>query len=212
MPFFGVFLAVAAANIMTPGMGVVMIVVLSVEHGWRRAVPGCLGIALGIALLFALALSGLGVAVADQPELFFAVKVLGSLYILWLGWRTWTKPPPVMTEDVGSGGAPESAWSIFRKCVIVSVTNPQPLVFALSVLPQFMDPAGSYAWQASVLTAAYSALVFVGMMIYAALSARARAFIRGERGPLWVKRISAGAFFLLGSGMLALSALRFMEA
>ena len=64
---FALFLVTSLANILTPGLGVVMIITLAAEYGWRRTMSGALGTALGIAFLFIAGMSGVGVIVASSP-------------------------------------------------------------------------------------------------------------------------------------------------
>ena len=71
---FALFLVTSLANILTPGLGVVMIITLAAEYGWRRTMSGALGTALGIAFLFIAGMSGVGVIVASSPMLFAAIS------------------------------------------------------------------------------------------------------------------------------------------
>lgn len=77
---FALFLVTSLANILTPGLGVVMIITLAAEYGWRRTMSGALGTALGIAFLFIAGMSG----VASSPMLFAAIKLLGASFLIWL--------------------------------------------------------------------------------------------------------------------------------
>ena len=87
---FALFLVTSLANILTPGLGVVMIITLAAEYGWRRTMSGALGTALGIA-----GMSGVGVIVASSPMLFAAIKLLGACCLIWLS----LKLPCLKTED-----------------------------------------------------------------------------------------------------------------
>ena len=101
---FALFLVTSLANILTPGLGVVMIITLAAEYGWRRTMSGALGTALGIALLFIAGMSGVGVIVASSPVLFAAIKILGAGFLIWLSVKTWRKTPPKIV--IGPSGAP----------------------------------------------------------------------------------------------------------
>lgn len=85
---FALFLVTSLANILTPGLGVVMIITLAAEYGWRRTMSGALGTALGIAFLFIAGMSGVGVIVASSPMLFAAIKLLGECqdFCVWGGY------------------------------------------------------------------------------------------------------------------------------
>ena len=91
---FALFLVTSLANILTPGLGVVMIITLAAEYGWRRTMSGALGTALGIAFLFIAGMSGVSVIVASSPMLFAAIKLLGACFLIWLS----LKLPCLKTE------------------------------------------------------------------------------------------------------------------
>lgn len=204
---FFLFLITSAANIAAPGLGVAVIVMTAAEVGLRRSLPSCLGIALGITVLFAVALSGIGVVVAASPVLFSAIKLAGALFILWLAWHTWRKPAFNFSgfETAGQDAPAKSktdAAAQFVRCALISLTNPQPIIFGVSVLPQFIDPARSYAEQSVIMIALYTLMVFLCMIGYAAAASRARVFLSKGKGPLFLKRASAGVFAVIGVALL----------
>lgn len=215
---FALFLVTSLANIVTPGLGVAIIVIMAAEYGWRRMFWGSLGVALGIKALFTIALSGVGVVIAASPALFAAIKLAGAVFIFYMAWQTWRKPVVdfgrLERSRTNPGGAdcaqaeqakPRTDFDrgLFGKCFIISLTNPQPIVFGVSVLPQFIDPTKPYVEQAALMIAVYTVLVFVVMEIYAMAASRARVFLLKGKGPLIMKRVSAGVFVLIGLAVLA---------
>lgn len=221
---FALFLVTSLANIVTPGLGVAIIVIMAAEYGWRRMFWGSLGVALGITALFTIALSGVGVVIAASPALFAAIKLAGAVFIFYMAWQTWRKPvvdfgrlersrtnpgEAECAKDEQADQAPQAKprtdfdRGLFGKCFIISLTNPQPIVFGVSVLPQFIDPTKPYVEQAALMIAVYTALVFVVMEIYAMAASRARVFLLRGKGPLIMKRVSAGVFVLIGLAVLA---------
>ena len=44
---FALFLLTSLANIITPGLGVTMIVVIAAQFGWRKTIGACFGTAVG---------------------------------------------------------------------------------------------------------------------------------------------------------------------
>lgn len=139
---------------MTPGLGVVMIVMIAAEYGWRRTLPACLGTALGITLLFSVGMSGVGVVVASSPLLFAAIKIAGALFLLWLGVHNWRKPPLQVVENKKSPTQHHDG--LFSKCFLLSVTNPQPIIFCVSIFPQFIDAEIAYVPQVTLMIAVYT--------------------------------------------------------
>ena len=196
-PLFSLFLITSIANIATPGLGAVMAVNLGLSYGWKKAIPGCLGLAAGIVFLFVLALSGIGALLAANPAAFEIIEFIGAAFLLYLGIRSFRKK----NSNAGLIGvqAPhsESACSQFLKCTAISAANPQPMIFGLTVLPQFIDPERSYLLQSMLMIAVYGFIVFVMMMLYARLASHARVFLSGPAGPRIINGVSGTVFVLL---------------
>lgn len=199
---FGLFLATSIANILTPGLGVVMIVTLAVEHGWRRTVGAAAGLALGIGILFVGAVSGLGVIMVASPALFAAVKTAGALFLAYLGLKKLTADAP-RAHAPGLAEQAEASSSLFWKAVVISLTNPQPMIFAVSLLPQFIAPEAPYVPQVALLVTVYVVMVFAAMLVYALLAGRARAFLMRGRGPVLMIRTTGFVFLGLSAWVLA---------
>ena len=98
---------------------------------------------------------------------------------------------------------PENAREgLFSKCFILSVTNPQPMIFCVSLMPQFIDPALPYVPQVAVMIALYALMVFVCMIFYALIADRMRIFLARGSGPKLMNKASAAIFMLLASWVL----------
>jgi threonine/homoserine/homoserine lactone efflux protein len=93
-----------------------------------------LGVALGVAALL------------QQSELAFSLLKLGGAgYLIYLAWRFLQ----ASAFETGQAKATmRSFWMLYRKGIIMNVTNPKVSLFFLAFLPQFLDPAaGSVAGQ-----------------------------------------------------------------
>ena len=204
MSLFTLFLITSLANILSPGMGVIFAIVLSLQQGWHKTAFFALGQAVGIALLFTAAMSGMGVILASSPTLFSAIKLCGAFFILYLGWRSWHKPGMHFGTKSDRQGpesetqAPKDAWNNFSKGVVISLCNPQPIIFGISVLPQFVDPTQSYLAQAVLMIVVYAVLVFINLVMYSILAERARRFFSGPKGAQIINRATACVFFIIG--------------
>ena len=195
---FALYIATSAANILAPGLGVVIVVTMSLQYGLRKAAWASLATALGIALLFMVAVSGIGVIITTSPALFSAIKLAGAFFLLYLGIKKFVMKPKTGAGLVNADQPEnETDRGVFTKCVIIAVANPQPIVFALSVLPQFIDPNRAYIPQVSLMIVSYAVMVFVFLMGYAALAAKARTFLNGPRGIKLVHRASGTVFIAI---------------
>ena len=206
-------LAVLLLNL-TPGPDTAYIVGRSVAQGRLAGIVSALGIGAGCCVHALLAAAGLTALVAASPTAFAVVKYLGAAYLVWLGValvaRTVTRNAPVVAPDVarrvvgtsaGAGrdraGAP---LRLFAQGFMTNILNPKVVMFFLSFLPQFIDPAAPHRVQALLILGA----VFVAMSIVycctvawlaGQLTQRLRASVRIAR---WLERGTGTAFVAIG--------------
>lgn len=83
-----------AVSTVTPGGATTLATASGARFGFARSIPMMLGIAIGLALLAAVAALGLGGLLLALPSLQTAVKALGTAYLLWLAWRIARSGPP----------------------------------------------------------------------------------------------------------------------
>ena len=202
MSLFTLFLVTSLANILSPGIGVIFCISLSLQQGWHRTLFFAIGQGIGIALLFTMALSGMGLILMSSPLLFGMIKVLGAFFVLYLGWKSWRKPAIHFATNADALSCDPSNqggwWSNFSKGIVISLCNPQPIVFGITVLPQFIDPAQPYVAQSVLMISIYAVLVMVNLTLYAVLAEKARRFFAGPRGAQLINRSTAIVFFLIG--------------
>ena len=155
---------------MTPGIGFIMVIGLSLQRGWHGTIWAVVGLAVGIVILQVAGLSGMGLLVANNPTLYAAVKVAGALVLFYLSWHSWKK--------AGHGAIAVNEHTepthdtYFLKSVLISITNPQPLVFTISVFPQFIALDRPYVPQVVIMIAVYAVMVAsyeAGYLVYLVL-------------------------------------------
>lgn len=90
----------AAVATVTPGGATTLATASGVHFGFRRSVPLMVGIALGLAAMAGAAAVGLANLLLAMPSLQFAMKTMGSLYLVWLAWRIGISGPPRPGKDM----------------------------------------------------------------------------------------------------------------
>jgi threonine/homoserine/homoserine lactone efflux protein/catechol 2,3-dioxygenase-like lactoylglutathione lyase family enzyme len=113
----------------TPGPNNILLWASGASFGFRRTVPHVLGTALGIGAMVLLAAIAAGAILAAVPQLATAMKVAGSVYLLWLA------------VQIVRAGALERT-DVARPFGIVSaaafqLVNPKAWVFALGAVTTF---------------------------------------------------------------------------
>jgi threonine/homoserine/homoserine lactone efflux protein len=71
----------------TPGPNNILLWASGAAFGFRRTVPHVIGTALGIGSMAIVVAAGLGVLITTIPEIGLAMKVAGSLYLLYLAYQ-----------------------------------------------------------------------------------------------------------------------------
>ncbi len=74
----------------TPGPNNIMAASSGVNFGFRATIPLMLGVALGVAAMSLLIGFGLGQLFVEMPLIHQALKLVGTVYLLYLAWRIGT--------------------------------------------------------------------------------------------------------------------------
>jgi threonine/homoserine/homoserine lactone efflux protein len=133
----------------TPGPNNVMLTASGANFGYRRSVPHFLGIGIGLVSMILLMAAGLGVLFDSYPVIQLGMKWLGSIYILYLGWKI-AMTAPASKGEQGSG-RPMS----FKQAALFQYLNPKAWMMMVTAVGSFTLPGNLY-WQ-SVL---FIALIF----------------------------------------------------
>jgi threonine/homoserine/homoserine lactone efflux protein len=127
----------------TPGPGIFYVAARTLAGGRAEGVASSFGTGLG-GMVHVLAGSlGVSAIVLASAELFTALKLIGAVYLIWIGLRTFQSARRDVATGLGYGSAaplvgPRHA---FREGVLVEVLNPKTSAFFLAFIPQFVDPA-----------------------------------------------------------------------
>ena len=197
LSLFSMFIVISLANIFAPGAGVVYAITTGIQGGLRGNFWCRVGLAVGILVLMTASVSGLGVIVANSPTIFTVLRFIGIAYLIYLGIKAWRAPA---TSLIADGAIPaHNGRRQFAEAFMLQITNPQPLVFFISLLPQFIDQKLAYIPQVVIMTIVYSFLVFAVMTIYTFAVARARTFFKSPQASLILRRTSAVFFFIIAA-------------
>ena len=137
-----VYVAASLALIVTPGQDMIYVITRSLAQGRLAGLCSALGVCLGILVHTALAALGVGAILQASEGLFFALKIAGACYLVYLGIRLlFTRATPA---ELARGGAPLSPAALVWQGVLSNVTNPKIVLFFFAFLPQFVDPASAH--------------------------------------------------------------------
>jgi threonine/homoserine/homoserine lactone efflux protein len=196
-----VFALASLALAVVPGPAVLYIVAQSIHGGRRAGVVSALGVASGGVVHVLAAVVGLSALLAASAEAFTVVKILGAVYLVWLGIRTFMSAD----DRIGGRSAERTLGRTYRQGVVVNVLNPKTALFFIAFLPQFVDPHSSTRGQLAVLGAIFVVIALTSDLVWALVAGTAGAVLRRSRTFLRVQRYVSGTIFV-GLGALAATA------
>ncbi len=124
-----------------PGPALLYTAAQTIAHGRKAGFMAMLGIHLGCYLHVFAAAFGLSAVFKHVPELYFAVKIAGALYLVWLGIGM-IRSRLAATE--GPVAPPKTVKRALLDSFIVEILNPKVALFFIALLPQFVDPAAAF--------------------------------------------------------------------
>jgi threonine/homoserine/homoserine lactone efflux protein len=151
--------AFAFAGSVSPGPNNAILWASGLRFGYRRTLSHVLGTALGIGGLVVVASVGLGELVKAVPALELALKVGGSVYLLWLAFlvaRSSTASRSSVARPLGVWQAAAFQW-----------VNPKGWIFALTAVGTFLPGGLHRAAGVGLATAVLMGVVVVTASIWA---------------------------------------------
>ncbi|WP_110033788.1 LysE family translocator [Hoeflea marina] len=139
LPDLSTFLAFSAASLVlaiTPGPDMTLFISRSLSDGRIAGFACVLGAMTGIAIHTLLVALGLSALVVASPMGFFALKVAGAAYLLWLAVQALRKGSSLTVAHAAASG--RSLGSNWAQGLGVNLLNPKIILFFMTFLPQFV--------------------------------------------------------------------------
>ena len=140
---------IALGMVLTPGPNMMYLVTRSLTQGRRAGLVSLLGVITALFLYVVAASLGLSALFAAVPELFWTVKTLGALYLVWLAVGTVRGGRSVFDPDADLPH--HSQRRLYSMGVVTCLLNPKMALMYSALLPQFLDPHGSGSTAAQLL-------------------------------------------------------------
>ncbi|WP_290735679.1 MULTISPECIES: LysE family translocator [unclassified Fibrobacter] len=209
--FFIAALVVALA----PGPDNLFVLAQSATHGARAGFSVICGLCTGICVQTVLLIVGVSALIAASPIAFFVLQCCGAAYLLYLAYKSFQVRAGVVKLDAGDAGemraGKEGAGLSFRRLylrgIIMNITNPKAVLFALSFIPPAVDMSRdmSPSLQMVVLGAEFVTATFIVFGSIALLAGAVKKFMlnspKANRNLNW---FSGCVFIALAIALFAL--------
>ena len=199
-------LAFFAASLLlgiAPGPDNIFVLTQSAVYGAGAGMVTTLGLVTGLCVHTTAVALGVAAIFQTSPLAFTILKAVGAAYLLWLAWLSF-RAGAALAVTKGDGAPFPGYVPLYRRGIVMNVTNPKVSLFFLAFLPQFCDPTrGSVAVQVLILGALFMLATIVVFWVVAALGGRLAVwFNSSQRGQIMMQRVAGSIFVAMAAALL----------
>ncbi|GAB0101893.1 LysE family translocator [Nocardia sp. JMUB6875] len=201
-PLLMSFIGLCVLLALTPGPDTFLVLRFSMG-GSRPGIAAAIGSAFGGIVWATVVAAGVAALLEQSATAYRTLKVIGGIYLLYLGIRALIDHRRARMEDAEAEvepgqGKPATVRSAFAAGLLSCVFNPKVGLFYLAVLPQFLN----HVTFANTLTlgAIESTIAAIEMILLAVAAARAVALLKRPKIRSGLEQASAAILAALGIG------------
>ncbi len=197
------FLIAITLLTLTPGLDTALVIRNTSRAGWKDGMASSFGICSGLFVHALFSAVGISVLLLNSAWLFESVKILGAVYLIWLGIssiRSARKANTIRFES--SGNATLDLKRSFREGLLSNVLNPKTAIFYLAFLPQFIDPSYSAIGQSMMLAAMHFIIAMVWQCLVALLVEKAKRVMANPAVNRRIESITGAVLIALGAQLI----------
>ncbi|MEM9234908.1 MAG: LysE family translocator [Pseudomonadota bacterium] len=192
------FTLASIAIIVVPGPVVFLTITRAAARGPRAAIPLALGSVLGDGFAMTASLMGAGALLTASAGAFNILKILGALYLIWLGIDTFRRRPRAASSELSEHG------TSFRSAFLVTALHPGGFVFFIAFVPLFVDQASPILLQLILMQMTFLGIAAVNVIFWALVAGTVRDRLNRPAMAGALKRIAGSV--LIATGVAALFA------
>ena len=190
------FFAASVLLALAPGPDNIFVLTQSALHGQLAGLLVTLGLCTGLIVHTTAVAFGVAVIFQASALAFTALKLCGAGYLLYLAWGAWRA---TATKISANSGVALSLGKLYRRGIIMNVTNPKVSIFFLAFLPQFADPGrGSLTLQMVLLGGVF---ILATILIFGAIALLAGTLgswlTRSDKAQIIMNRVASLVFVAL---------------
>ena len=201
------FAIAALFLIMLPGPDQALITRNALVGGRSGGILTMLGGALGLTVHAGAAAVGLSALLVASAQAFTVVKILGALYLAWLGIHMLRQA----ARALRSSGADEPAVApqrsaYLRQGFLSNALNPKVALFFVTFLPQFLSAdGGSPRAEALVLSAVFAGLYLAWFSLYVACVEQLGRWLRRPKVRVRIEQVTGSVLVTAAARLLTTS-------
>lgn len=166
----------------SPGPGNMFFAANGARFGMRATMPANLGYHLATWIVTAAIGFGALAAFTTHPGAFQALKLLGSVYVLWLAWT--------LFNSGSHDGAAEAMPAGFSTGVLLLLFNPKAYLIIALMFTQFVADAEGTEWSlVLIITTVFTLNNLLAFLAWTAAGDHMARQFREEHSAKWINRV-----------------------
>jgi len=165
----------------SPGPGNMFFAANGAKFGFWSTLPSNVGYHIATWTVTVLIGLGFSAALINNPNVFYALKIAGSLYVIRIAWKLFN------SEALNGGEAAESA--TFYDGIVLLVLNPKAYIIITLMFSQFLEHSDEENIIAVVLiTTVFTLNNFIAFVIWTVVGDKVASAFRTENGAKTLNR------------------------
>lgn len=200
------FFFAACIIAISPGSGAVLSMAHGLSYGVKKATGTILGLQAGLLLVLFIAGAGVGSILLASELAFSIVKVIGALYLIYLGLSQWRarvdNSAEAPMQAIPQSAVPPAMPGLRKRFLLgflTNATNPKGIIFMVAVLPQFIAHDAALLPQLLILAVTMCAVDLAVMHGYAFAASSMQRFFRDARTVKKQNRFFGGVLMAVGA-------------
>jgi len=197
------FFCAACLIAISPGSGAILSMSHGLNYGVKRASVTIFGLQLGLLLVLIVAGAGVGSLLLASETAFGIVKLLGALYLIYLGLTQFLSKPRasvVLQDNEADLHIPSSGRRVLTG-FLTNASNPKGIVFMVAVLPNFINSQAPLLPQLTILAITMVVIDTTVMHSYALLAASLQNLMRDVKAQRIQNRVFGAVLMLVGASL-----------
>lgn len=174
------FALATSALAISPGPDNIYVLVQSITNGKSYGLATVSGLITGCIVHTTLLAFGVSAIIKANEDLFFAIKVLGAIYLLYLAYKVYKSSPQL---DLDANTVPKKSLNgLFVQGFFMNVLNPKVTIFFLAFFPGFLfSESMSTVIQFYILGGVFMLVSFIIFSSIALLAGQIKKYITKHR-------------------------------
>lgn len=196
------FIFASAVLCFMPGPDNLFVLSQSALYGKKSGLFVTLGLCTGLLVHTLVVALGLAVVIQNASGALTVIKLAGAAYLLYLAWLAFTAKT---ISGSNEAAIQVSSSAMYRRGIIMNISNPKVSIFFLAFLPQFASTDyGPLTAQMIFLGGVFTLVTFAIFSLFALMSGMLGNFLRTKsNAQLYINRVAGLVLTALAIGLIS---------